>query len=228
MASRFTFAAPDATYFCAAQQLTAAGTFLLNGDAAIGNAFYGIAPINVSGLFMRNIAIASTGNLSTVNFTVTGIDGQYNALSETIAGPNNGIVQTVQYFYQVQSVAANAAVSTNVTVGTGTLGASLWFKPNTNFVSPFNVSIRITVEQPSVVYTIQDTDYGTAGPPVPPGIVPSNRIYNSQDPNVVNASSTQFTSYTLPVEAIRVLINSSSGGLQNLTAAFTQAGLITL
>lgn len=69
----------------------------------------------------RGIAIASTGNLSAVNFTVNGWDIYDQPMTQTLAGPNNNTVTTTKAFYQITSIAVSAAVGTNVTVGTSDL-----------------------------------------------------------------------------------------------------------
>lgn len=67
----------------------------------------------------RSISFTSSGNISAVNFVITGYDVYGNALSETIAGPNNNTVNTLQAFYQVASITNSAAVGTATTVGYG-------------------------------------------------------------------------------------------------------------
>lgn len=218
-----TFTPPDAAYYAGLQTIATAGNFLLNGTGAIQNDFYGIAAINTPGQFGRTVSITSTGNQSGLLFTVGGYDTLGNPLSEILTGPNNSTVQTTNYFAQVTSVSANGAVGVNTSVGTGSTGASQWFIP-TLYVTPFKVGIKITVPNPTINYTIQDTDFPLLNP-TPPGVVPNNRIEASQDVNVVNATTSQLTSYDIPVNGIRCLVSQSSGGSQSLVVSFTQAGV---
>jgi hypothetical protein len=90
---------------------------VLNGVDVSG----GVARFSAVGDYDKvgyQVGIASTGNLSGVNFTVTGTDQNGLPLSETIAGPNNNTVETAGYFRTVTSVSVDGAVGTDVTVGT--------------------------------------------------------------------------------------------------------------
>lgn len=104
-----------------AQQLGAAGDLTLNGALCdlgtaarfdIGDAGYS------SGIGGVRIGIASTGNLSGVAFTVTGLDQDGDAATEAITGPNNSTVQSTTFWSQITAIAADGAVGTDVTVGT--------------------------------------------------------------------------------------------------------------
>lgn len=66
----------------------------------------------------RAISLTSTGDISAVNFTITGYDVYGQAMSQTRAGPNNNTVNTTKAFYQVVSITASGAVGTNTSVGT--------------------------------------------------------------------------------------------------------------
>jgi len=100
----------DDNGICAAQQAAEAGNLALDGDLVSG----GVATLD----YARQIGIASTGNLSGVDFTVTGTDADGRAQSETLAGPSNDTVETAKYFKTVTQVAVNGAVGTDVIVGT--------------------------------------------------------------------------------------------------------------
>lgn len=225
----FTFNTPDPAYFCALQSTIAAGALVLNGTGAILNSLYP-QPINVGDGFGNVVSLTSASNNSGVSFTINGSDSLNNTLSEVIVGPNGSTVQTTNIFTTVSSIVANGAVS-NVSAGTGTIAASDWFIAN-SYVTPFSLGIRITAFQPSINYTIQTTDYGI-NTHIPSGPVPSNRIDPSPDPNVVNATTSQYTELgspiggfnSGPVQAVRCFINSSSGGSQRLRMSIFQAGV---
>lgn len=57
-------------------------------------------------------------DLSGINFTIKGYDVYGQPMTQTLAGPNANTVNTLKAFYQVTSVAVDAAVGTNVSVGT--------------------------------------------------------------------------------------------------------------
>jgi hypothetical protein len=94
------------TVIAAAQTLGDAGDMNLTGSA-----------VNDGSNMASTVTLTSTGNISGVNFTVTGTDANGSSASEVIAGPNNTTVTTTAAFLTVTQVAANAAVSTNTSVG---------------------------------------------------------------------------------------------------------------
>ncbi len=104
-------AATDRDGLAQAQTLGAAGNLTLNGAGISGglytNPFYG----------GRLVTIYSAGNLSAITFTVTGTDHAGTAQTENITGPNNGTATGTKYFNTVTSIAANAAVASNVEAG---------------------------------------------------------------------------------------------------------------
>lgn len=67
----------------------------------------------------RTVSLTSTGNISGVNFTITGYDTHGQVMTQTIAGPNNNTVLTTKAFKSVTRVAVDGAVGTNTSVGTG-------------------------------------------------------------------------------------------------------------
>ena len=95
------------------QTLGGAGNFTLNGAGVTSGEW--VTP----DLFAKKIGFTSTGNISGVNFTVSGYQDKNKtiAISETIAGPNNNTVETTNYFYSIQSISANGAVGTNTKAG---------------------------------------------------------------------------------------------------------------
>ena len=110
----------DRDGICAAQQIGAAGNLLLNGalvsgsranvnpaKGAIGSPGYG-----------RCVGVYSAGNLAAITFRVYGFDCEGERLVEDITGPNNTTGAGKKAFAVVDRVAANAAVATNVEVGT--------------------------------------------------------------------------------------------------------------
>jgi hypothetical protein len=66
----------------------------------------------------RAVSLTSAGNISAVNFTISGYDVYGQAMTQTLAGPNANTVTTLKAFYQVTSIAVSAAVGTNTSAGT--------------------------------------------------------------------------------------------------------------
>lgn len=109
----FTLAAPDDDGICAAQTKVGAGDLTLNGVLVSSGTF------TVSDKCAKQIAIASTGNISATTFTVYGtLLPNSPVTSEAVTGPNNSTVETTNYFHTVTRVAVSGNVSTNTTVGT--------------------------------------------------------------------------------------------------------------
>lgn len=135
------------------QQLGAAGNLLING-ALVSS---GIARM----LFNSTKAtLISTGNLSTVNFTITGKDDNQRPVVETIAGPNNNTVFTTKYFKTISKISADAAVPVNVKVGSSQYSVSsiaVGDPDGTRIVGINTVSEAIGAGPLGVTYTIQYT-----------------------------------------------------------------------
>lgn len=103
------------TAIAASQSLGAAGNLSINGQLSVSGV----------GTFIqkRRVAVYSTGNNSSVNFTITGTAGDGSAQAETIAGPNNGFAQTQGYFKTVTQVSCNNATVGNVSTGMETVAS---------------------------------------------------------------------------------------------------------
>ena len=102
-----------------AQTLGAAGNLTLNGVLAdLGTAGqFDIGDSYSDGIGGVKIAIDSAGDVSTVNFTVTGKDQDGNATTEVITGVTTTEVQSTTYWSQITQIAADAAVGSAVNVG---------------------------------------------------------------------------------------------------------------
>ena len=159
----FNWPAVDADGIALAQQLAGAGNLILNG-VLVEPVQPGTNPRAKLPGIQRTITLTSAGNLSAVNFTVTGSDLRGNAISEVIAGPNANTVITTNQFTLVTGVAANAAVGADVTVGTGEAGSTNWFICDQH-ANPFNIGwsadISGTVDF-DLVYTLGDVQVDSA------------------------------------------------------------------
>ena len=94
------------TSIAAGQTLGGAGDLNLTGTA-----------VNDGSNMASTVTLTSSGNISGVNFTITGTDSTGATVSEVKAGPNAGTVTTTQAFLTVTSIAANGAVGTNTSAG---------------------------------------------------------------------------------------------------------------
>lgn len=185
----------------AAQTTAGAGNLLINGTLASS----GVATLDVQ----RTVGLTSAGNLSAVNFTITGTDDQGRVISEVLAGPNANTVSSVLNYKTVTSIAVSAAVGTNVTADTVATGASREI-PLDKWLNPFNVSVSMEITSGSgswtLQYTFDNVFDGTGGPYV---------WYNHA--TLVNVGTSSNGTLVSPVMAVRVLTNSGTGTLRTVT-----------
>ena len=105
-AKMFKAVSASTTSIAAGQTLSGAGDLNLTGTA-----------VNDGSNMASTVTLTSSGNISGVNFTITGTDSTGTTVSEVKAGPNAGTVTTTQAFLTVTKVETNGAVSTNTSVG---------------------------------------------------------------------------------------------------------------
>ena len=93
-----------------AQQLVGAGDVTLDGAEVTAGVW-----TTLDG-FARQIAIACAGDINTVIFTITGFRDADSliAITDTITGVNANAVESTEYFYSITSIAADAAVGTDI------------------------------------------------------------------------------------------------------------------
>lgn len=115
-----------------AQQTGAAGNLVLTGAALVTR---GVALVGDAGSYGRCVGVYSGSDLSTINFTVRGFDCYGVPMAETIAGPNNGTTAGLKAFWRVTSVYADAAVGSDVEIGTiDKFGLPMYLVSNVNIV----------------------------------------------------------------------------------------------
>lgn len=120
----FTPLAANTANVATLQTLPGAGALTLtagtgNSAATIGGyPFIYIGPNQLVRNLARAITLTSAANLSAINFTITGLDYHNRVIVQTLAGPNANTVTTLKTFQAVYSVTADAAVPSNVSVGT--------------------------------------------------------------------------------------------------------------
>lgn len=208
-----TLVASSTTAVCALQTTAGAGNFIINGTTAVniqqanwvaGTASYvPIAQLDAQ----RNVTLTSTGNISAVNFTITGTDQNGLPISETLAGPNNNTVTTISNFYTVTQVAVSAAVGTNTSVGSAATGASVPV-PVDQYLTPANVEVAVEVSG-TLNYTVQYTNdflfnQGVASSP-------ATITWVAAAANLTAQTAYADNYLQAPAMAIRLLTNSGSG-----------------
>lgn len=107
----------QAAGLAALQTLAGAGAMTLTAGTGVTTAVDATGTTRYVLDTPRCVTLTSTGNISAVNFTITGYDLYGQRMSAVIAGPNNNTVATTKAFKSIISVAASAAVGTNTSVG---------------------------------------------------------------------------------------------------------------
>ncbi len=179
------------------QTLGGAGDFTLDGAGVTGGEW--VSPDG----FAKQIGFESAGNISAVTFTVTGyLDAAKHLLvTETLSGPNAGTVETSNYFHTITSIAADGAVGTNTEAGPVDEAVSQIIPLNT-YGGPVSVTVELTgTGDYSIEHTGSDiTDASLS---------PFNWV-DSNDSNIVGATTDQFATIASPSRAIRLKVNSYS------------------
>ena len=190
------------------QTLGGAGSFTLNGAGVTSGQW--VTP----DLFAKQIGFASTGNISGVNFTISGYEDRNKTIliSETIAGPNNNTVETTNYFYSIQSISASGAVGTNTKAGPVDEAISQIIPIKRSYSDRSERQVGLTfIVTGTIDYTVQQTNDDVQSL--------TDRTFNwldSDDTNVVSATSSNNSNYIAIPQAMRVKINSYSTGAELL------------
>lgn len=132
--ARFTVTAANTTAVAAAQSTAGAAPLTLTATP--------YAPVTPS-----VVTLTSGGNVSAVNFTLTGTDASGTVISEVLSGPNVNTVYSTKAYACVTSIVSSAAVGSNTSAGTAasvglpTLPAKITITSAAN-VSAVNFTIR--------------------------------------------------------------------------------------
>lgn len=197
-------AAADDDGISVSQAVAVAGNLTITGALATG----GVATITSVGA-ARQVIITSGGNDTGVTFTIYGLDAGYSPQTDAVTGANAGIATSAKYFRTVTRIAASAAVATVVKAGTNGIGVTAWANLNIH-AQPCNTSFRCLVTG-TVNYTLQYT-YDDL----------SSISDILSDAVILAVTASQEASYTYPITAGRVLLNSGTGTVK-MTAI--QAGI---
>lgn len=199
--------AADPNGIFADQQIGAAGNLTLDGAFVTG----GVAFLDVQ----RQVELESAGNLSAILFTITGTDEQGRVISETISGPNAGVVATAKDFFTITQIAVDAAVGTDVEGGTNVLGGSIPI-PIDVYLDPTSIGLAIVVTG-TVNVTVQHTFDD-------PFQDASALLTWFDHPTLAAVVANDDGNLAFPPRAVRLFTNSGDG-----TADFTlvQAGAIS-
>lgn len=142
----------------------------------------------------RTITLSSPDNLD-FNFIINGTDLFGNAISETLTGPNNSTVTSVNQYNTITSVKSHEFDPyTNLSIGSGSTGTFQWIKFNTFNIDP-NITIAAEVVG-TINYSINQTidslgGYTSIGPffeyvqPSAPTLLGHNPLQTTNGSSVV-------------------------------------------
>lgn len=211
---RFVWSAADRDGVAAAQTSTGTAKLILNGALVIpaqpsGVAAYAAFDPGAN----RTVSIFSTGDLSGITFTIVGLDGSGNTVSEAKVGPNNTTVYTTALFNKVLSVTPSATVGTNVEIGSGTTGATNWVEVDwMTGVTDIGLWLQITA---TINVTVQLTpdDFKTMTP------------YAFAHAMLTAIAADAASSLNYPAQGVRMLVNSSTVATGAAVFTYIQSAL---
>lgn len=199
-----TLSATDADGIALSQTPLTAGNLTLNGVLASG----GVATLTSAGA-ARQVTITSAGNDSGRTFTIYGTDESGIAISEALTGASGAAATSAKYYRTVTRIAVDAATAGAVTAGVNGVGVTRWVNYNVH-AQPFNVVNNVDISG-TVDYDVQYT------------YDPLDSISQVLTDAVVDgASADAQATYTFPITASRILLNSGSG---SVTMTAIQAGI---
>lgn len=186
------------------QTLGSAGNFTLNGAGVVSGEW--VTP----DLFAKQIGFASTGNISGVDFVISGYQDKNKTIpiSETIAGPNNNTVETTNYFYSIQNISANGAVGTNTKAGAVDKAISQIIPVKRSYSDRNERLTGLTIIVTGTInYTVQQTNDDIQS------LTDRNFNWlNQDDTKLIGAIVSKNGNYIAMPQAMRVKINSYSSG----------------
>jgi hypothetical protein len=201
-------AAASANNIALSQTPAGAGNLILNGALVptVGSEA-GTAILDTP----RRILITTTDTTHT--FTIVGASATETLLTETFLVSGGSTYSQLDYA-EVDSITINGAATGAVTVGTNGIASTPWVRLDEWANTQVSLQVDVTG---SVNYTVQSTlnDPNSATNPVLPSAV---NWVNTNDTNLVGATTTLQGNYLFSPTFIRVLLNSGSGSL-NVTIA---------
>lgn len=216
-----TITGPNASTVSSVNQYDQIISITTSGAAtgAITVGHYNTATLDVA----RQILFTPAGNDSGITYTISGTDGANTPISETVAGVANPATAVTTLNYKtITSITTSGAVASTMTVGTNGVAYSQWV-PFDPYAANAQVAMQFTVSG-TVNYTLQLTldDCTTLNNPTIYQRPDLMTWVNSTDAAVVNATSTQTSSFGAAPAFARLLLNSGTG---TVTGNFRQAFL---
>lgn len=194
----------DADGIARAQQSGIPTSLHLNG--VLVNNQSGIAELNN---VAQVVQLTSAGNLSLVNFTITGRNADGRIVSETIAGPNIGTVSTSGLFISVIKIESDDAITSDVEAG---VSAPASFTTTPVILNARQSGKGFKATQTAelsggavLTYTVEFTTSNMQDPSVTPVWQPTDNT------NLIGATATATGNIFFPVVAVRLNVTYTSG-----------------
>lgn len=214
----YTYTAYTTTSIATSQAGTSGVTLTFNGVTVDPTSIATVQAIADNRASQRSIALASTADLSTVLFTITGMDRFGATKTFTITGPNNNTVfSTTGALTIVGSIVPNATFisASGVTAGWGTSGTTDWFIPST-FAPSYNVGIAV-VTSGNITYTLFETMDNIFS------VTSNTRSFSSKTTSMVGATTSQYANETLPVGGYQLAVSpTTTTSVGSLDVTFLQ------
>jgi hypothetical protein len=175
----------------------------------------------------RVLLTTTSASDSGKTLTVVGTDANGSLVTEIITAPAAaGTALSALDYASLKTITASAAFVGSITIGTSTTISSGWVRLDDWSLMPTALQITVNNGTGAINYTLQQTLQDPHSPtnPIAPYLV---TWLNSQDTNVVNASTTVQSNYAYAPSFAKVTVNSYSG-TASLTATFSQGGNVPL
>ncbi len=184
---------------------TPSTTFTLNGSLVSG----GVATLDTA----RRVLLTTAADESAKTVIIVGTDTNGSSITEVLTPSTGaGTAYTALDFKTVTSARVSSAFSGAATLGTNGVASSRWVRMD-GWAAP-ETNIQCTVSG-TASYTVQSSMQDPNDPtsPVLPYLV---SWIDSPDPNVVAASTTQFSYYQFTPTWLRVTLNSGTGSVSSV------------
>lgn len=199
--------AVDPNGICEAQTTAGAADLVLNGDlcdlgtAGVFNLYDAGYSSGIGGV---RIAIDSAGDVATVVFTVYGTDQDGVEVTETITGVTTTEIESVTYWQTITRIAADAEVTSTVTVGTvdEIVSPTLPVNWRNDFPAVYTVASLSGTLQYDIQQTLSPMEMNTD---------PTTLIWYDAQSNKSAVLAGEFTRY---VTAVRLKWDSYSSGAE--------------
>lgn len=198
----------DTVAVAALQDLVAPGNLILNGTFSPNGDPFSFPQMT------RVVSFTSANDLSGANFTINGLTSTGISVSETLVGPNNETVESVNFYNKIFSISSDSAVN-GISVGSGETGHLNWLLYDYNRDAAAFLAIQVVVEG-TINYTFGAT------------LQDVSQVLDPYAFDITNSLTAQTTNQTavalIGLQYYTTFINSSDA-TGSLTSYYMQQGL---